>query len=161
MEWYWYRHEYQARVSIHAHGCAKLKNDPGLCTLISAAALGWAEQVTKETLANNLDVPLNQHIVEYGMYAQSAAIHYVDWLVTTINSDIPEVTWRPDPHPSTQKFNDLKSMSLDADYQSLVNSVQRHTRCNAANCLPAYRRKMDKKQTVGLGTQLNVHLQPQ
>ena len=29
-EWYWYRFEYQARGSIHAHGCAKLKNDPDL-----------------------------------------------------------------------------------------------------------------------------------
>ena len=30
-EWHWYRFEYQARGSIHAHGCATLKNDPGLC----------------------------------------------------------------------------------------------------------------------------------
>ena len=50
-EWYWYRYLYQVRGSIHAHGCAKFKNDPGLCTLISSAALGWAEQVTKEALA--------------------------------------------------------------------------------------------------------------
>ena len=29
-EWHWYRYEYQARGSTHAHGCAKLKNDPGI-----------------------------------------------------------------------------------------------------------------------------------
>ena len=29
-EWHWYRFEYQARGSTHAHGCAKLKNDPWL-----------------------------------------------------------------------------------------------------------------------------------
>ena len=32
-EWHWYRFEYQARGSIHCHGVAKLKNDPGLCKL--------------------------------------------------------------------------------------------------------------------------------
>lgn len=29
-EWHWYHFEYQARGSTHAHGCAKLKNDPGI-----------------------------------------------------------------------------------------------------------------------------------
>lgn len=32
-KWYWYRFEYQAGGSIHCHGVAKLKNDPGLCKL--------------------------------------------------------------------------------------------------------------------------------
>ena len=40
-EWHWCRYEYQARGSTHAHGCAKLKNDPGLCTLVEKAAVGW------------------------------------------------------------------------------------------------------------------------
>ena len=43
-EWYWFRYEYQARGSTHAHGCAKLKNDPGLCELVKIAALGWMEE---------------------------------------------------------------------------------------------------------------------
>ena len=29
-KWHWYRFEYQGRGSIHCHGTAKLKNDPGL-----------------------------------------------------------------------------------------------------------------------------------
>lgn len=35
-EWHWYRMEYQAeaRGSTHAHSCAKLRNDPGICNLI-------------------------------------------------------------------------------------------------------------------------------
>ena len=33
-EWKWLRFEWQARGSIHAHGCAKLSNDPGLCSLV-------------------------------------------------------------------------------------------------------------------------------
>ena len=37
-DWHWYRLEYQARGSIHAHGYAKLKNDIGICTLVQKAA---------------------------------------------------------------------------------------------------------------------------
>ena len=40
-EWNWYRYEWQARGSIHAHGCAKLKNDLGFCDLAKKAAAGW------------------------------------------------------------------------------------------------------------------------
>ena len=29
-DWHWCCYEYQARGSTHAHGCAKLKNDPVL-----------------------------------------------------------------------------------------------------------------------------------
>ena len=32
-KWHWFRYEYQGRGSIHCHGTAKLKNDPGLCQL--------------------------------------------------------------------------------------------------------------------------------
>jgi hypothetical protein len=32
-EWRWYRLEWQYRLSIHAHGAARLKNDPGLIDL--------------------------------------------------------------------------------------------------------------------------------
>ena len=32
-EWRWHRFEWQSRTSIHAHGCARFKNDPGLIEL--------------------------------------------------------------------------------------------------------------------------------
>ena len=41
-EWHWYRFEYQAHGSTHAHGCAKLTNDPGLHTLMQKATHAWA-----------------------------------------------------------------------------------------------------------------------
>ena len=50
-EWHWYRIEYQARGSTHAHGCAKLHNDPGICQLVEKAAAAWAiseEQVNSK-----------------------------------------------------------------------------------------------------------------
>ena len=44
-EWHWHRFEYQARGSIHCHGVAKLKNDPGLRNLSEKALKGFlAEQ---------------------------------------------------------------------------------------------------------------------
>ena len=43
-EWHWYRFEYQHRGSIHCHGTAKLKNDPGLCTLTEMALKGFLAQ---------------------------------------------------------------------------------------------------------------------
>ena len=43
-EWKCLCYEWQGRGSIHAHGCAKLKNDPGLCDLVKTAALGWKLQ---------------------------------------------------------------------------------------------------------------------
>ena len=45
-EWFWYRFEYQARGSIHAHGCAKLKNDPDIRLLHNHACLAFLENET-------------------------------------------------------------------------------------------------------------------
>ena len=40
--WHWYRYEYAVqRGSIHCHGVAKLKNDPGLCSLTEKALKGY------------------------------------------------------------------------------------------------------------------------
>lgn len=38
--WHWYRFHYASRGSIHFHGLAKLKSDPGLVQL-TAVALKW------------------------------------------------------------------------------------------------------------------------
>ena len=43
-EWHWYRYEFQARGSIHCHGTAKLKNDPGLCELTEVALRGFLDE---------------------------------------------------------------------------------------------------------------------
>lgn len=53
-------------------------------------------------------------IVTEGESAKAAALEYADWLVCTMNDTIPDD---------------------DQDYQNIVNTVQRHTRCSAAYCL--------------------------
>ena len=45
-EWHWYRYEYHHRGSIHCHGTAKLKNDPGLCQLTEIALKGFFSSKT-------------------------------------------------------------------------------------------------------------------
>ena len=131
--WHWYRYEWQARGSIHAHGCAKLKNDPGLCDLITKATKGWEEQaMLSDPEADREEL---QATIAEGEQAKATAVEYADWLVTTMNEAMPDFNdWSaPDPHPSSVPFRDVEDE--DEDYHQLVNSVERHTRCNAAYCL--------------------------
>ena len=44
---HWDRFKYQAKGSIHCHGVAKLKNDPGLCNLEKALKGNLAEKSLK------------------------------------------------------------------------------------------------------------------
>ena len=54
-EWNWHRHEYQGRRgSIHAHGVAKLKNDPGLCALTETALKGYLAEKKKTICLHQL-----------------------------------------------------------------------------------------------------------
>ncbi len=128
-EWHWYRIEYQARGSTHAHGCAKLRNDPDICSLVQKAAIGWfASEQTGDVSQSTMS------LIQEGEQAKKTVLEYVDWLVTTCNSSIPSETWHlPHPHPCTKQPNRINDS--DSDYEDLVNSVQRHTRCSAAYCL--------------------------
>lgn len=102
-EWYWLRYEYQAQGSTHAHGCAKLRNDPNLCNLVHSAALGWLEEKAyRNAVANNCEHPLNNHIILYGKHAEAQAIQYANWLVTTMNQCLPENS------PSTSMYKESK-----------------------------------------------------
>jgi hypothetical protein len=58
---------------------------------------------------------------------------YVDWLMTTFNEELPDENWRiPDPHSSAVSATTVDNR---VNYQRLVNTVERHTRCSAAYCL--------------------------
>ena len=132
-EWHWYRFEYQARGSTHAHGCAKLKNDPDICGLVKKAAAAWL-------LENSNDMPIGddqdiQQILEEGKAAEKTALEYADWLVTTVNESMPDPTWRkPVPHPCAFNVTSVNDVD-DEDYHNIVNTVQRHTKCSTAYCL--------------------------
>ena len=127
-KWHWYRLEYQARGSTHAHSCVKLKNDPGICTLVTKAAAAWMLQQYDSEDTTNSD------LIQEGEIAKTTVLQYADWLVTTCNIALPDEFWRlPDPHPCTVSID--KVTDSERDYCDLVNTIQHHTQCSAAYCL--------------------------
>lgn len=136
-EWHWYRFEYQARGSIHCHGVAKLKNDPGLCKLSETALKGYLAEMSIDK-GEQLDIlELNKQIVE-GKKASQAICEYVDWLYSTYNPNPPEDScWiKPSIHPCQRQHKDIMNThQSDDDYIDLLNMVQRHTRCSTNYCL--------------------------
>ena len=131
-EWHWCRYEYQACGSTHAHGCAKLKNDPGVCTLVEKAAVGWLASNRRQ---DDTDGDDDEQLIQEREVAKIAVLEYANWLVTTMNDSIPDETWHvPVPHPCTLNVTSLGDTD-DSDYHDIVNTVQRHTRCSPAYCL--------------------------
>lgn len=82
--------EYQARGSTHAHGCAKLRNDPGICNLMHMAAQAWE---VKTELSDGVTPTEEQKILCDGAEAEHAVLQYSDWLVTTCNISVPDSSW--------------------------------------------------------------------
>ena len=133
-EWHWYRFEYQARGSIHCHGVAKLKNDPGLCKLSERALKGYLAEKSLDN-AELTDLPKLNEQIRGGRKASEVICKYVDWLLSTYNPDPPDNgTWiKPTVHPCQQHHKDIQNS--DSDYIDLLNTVQRHTRCSSNYCL--------------------------
>ena len=105
-EWKWLCYEWQGRGSIHAHGCAKLKNDPGLCDLVKTAAHGLKLQ---KVLDVEQDEPNYEEIghdftpaIEARVQAQARVIQYADSLPTTMNDSLPDENWTI-PNQGTRK----------------------------------------------------------
>ena len=130
-EWHWYRYEYQARGSVHCHGIAKLKNDPGICHLAENALKGFKAQ--KQTLQQNNPQDSAQ-IIEDGISSSAIICSYADWLFSTVNPNPPENgNWvKPTIHPCQHSYKETNS---DEDLVNLLNTVQRHTHCSTRYCL--------------------------
>ena len=135
-DWHWYRFEYQAiRGSIHCHGTAKLKNDPGLCQLTEVALKGHLAQKEIETGAQFS--PEREQQIQEGIEAARTVCQYTDWLLSTCNPLPPDDNnWvKPAIHPCKRKFIHIPAVDLDSDYVDLINTCQRHTHCSTAYCL--------------------------
>ena len=69
-EWHWYRFEYQARGSIHCHGCAKLKNDPDIRKLCNKACAFLESETTRyEMLPDDFEFlcGMARRLLQYSM----------------------------------------------------------------------------------------------
>lgn len=112
VEWYWFRCEWQSRGSCHIHGCARLKNDPGLVHLTKVAAQGF--QAGQEFSKANTDAErerLNRIIAE-GKIAESTIVRYADTLVSTYNPRYAALGPLPDmTAPSAAPVNHPHSKS--------------------------------------------------
>ena len=125
-EWKWLRYEWQGRGSIRAHGCAKLKNAPGLCDLVKTVAHGWKLQKILDVEQDEPNYEEMAHdftpAIEAGVQAQALVVQYADWVLTTMNDYLPEEYWTvPNPHPCAKHLQE--AANEDDDSHSLVNSV--------------------------------------
>ena len=138
-EWHWYRFEYQGRGSIHCHGTAKLKNDPGLCELTKTSLKGFLAQKSRDANSDQNDDTISKldFEIEAGNKASKTACKYVDWLLITVNPNPPEqdIWIKPQIHPCQKSYKDIINTDMDSDYCDLLNMVQRHTRCRTGYCL--------------------------
>lgn len=136
-KWHWFRYEFAInRGAIHCHGVAKLDSDPGLCELSKVAVNGHKS----EKILSSED-KLSQELIEFhrnrvfeGLAAEKEICQYHDSLLTTMNPVNPEEWSRPNVHPCKVKFSEAME-EKDSDYVDLVNSIQRHSKCNSAYCL--------------------------
>ena len=125
-EWRWHRYECQSRTTIHAHGKARLKNDPGLIKLAAKVNIGRLSTNKLEKV--NLDETglieaLKVKIIA-GLEAEERIINYTETLITCSNIRITEQPNSvPDPHLYSMPFD---SNDEDKDYESLSNCCQRH-----------------------------------
>ena len=135
-KWHWFRYEYQGRGSIHCHGTAKLKNYPGLCQLSETALKGFLAHKFEDENDYSDTIELDQDI-EAGHRAAETVRQYVDWLLSTINSNPPdEDIWiGPEDHPCRRPHKDISEHEKQSDYEDFVNMARRHTRCGTSDCL--------------------------
>lgn len=84
-DWHWYRFEFAVmRGSIHFHGLAKLKSDPGICELTEKALNGFLAGLS---IQENPDVSIEEHAelertIQVGKNAEVQICNYVDSLMT-------------------------------------------------------------------------------
>jgi hypothetical protein len=132
-EWHWYRYEFQARGSIHCHGMARLKSDPGLCKLTEIALKGYLAEKCEQDLDNS-SVSFD---IEQGKKASQQVCDYHDKLISTWNPELPQDgNWQnPQIHPCSRQYSDISENESQSDYIDLLNTVQRHTRCSTKYCL--------------------------
>ena len=145
-EWKWLHFEWQALGSIHAHGCAKLSNDPALCSLVKIAAQGWElEQILhlqeQHLSYHQLSIDFQPQIQAW-YQAEQTVKAYANWQVTTINNALLQ------DNSSAISINNIDI--LDRDYEALVNSVERHTKCTQLTALKLNQGSSQRADSISL-----------
>ena len=133
-KWHWYRYEFSVlRGGIHCHGLAKLNSDPDLCDLASNAVT--AKQVLKMHKEQSFAYTESDlTLLKEGATAEKSICSYYDYLVSCMNPTQLNDWEKPLIHPCQKTFDNVL-LNFDEDYVDLINTVQRHSKCNSAYCL--------------------------
>ncbi len=75
--------------------------------------------------------------------SQRQICQYHDFLISNWNPINPAEFSKPLLHPCNREFNDVIKYEYENDYSDLVNTAQRHTKCNSAYC---FRQDKDGQQ---------------
>lgn len=131
--WHWYRFEFALlRGAIHCHGLAKLQSDFDICEHTSKAIKAFECQ--EKIDLGLVDIDSCQQILQEGHDAERKVCDYYDYLISCMNPVSYEEWVKPLIHPCKVKYEDAVE-SIDEDYAALLNSVQRHTKCNSGYVL--------------------------
>ena len=137
-DWHWNRYEFAVLLNgIHTHGLAKLKSDPGLCKLSEKAVEGHkAKLKLHEGIIFNSNDELDKlnALIKEGIKAENEICNYYDYLISCSNPGNINDWIQPAKHPCRNSFV-TAVVELDSDYIDIVNSVQRHSKCNSPYCL--------------------------
>ena len=131
--WHWFRYEFTVlRGAIHCHGFAKLSSDFNLCDTAAKAVKSFECQEKVKLGLISFDTV--REIISEGKEAEKKICDYYDNLIFCQNP-INHNEWiKPDTHPCRLPY-DKAMQSVETDHANLVNTVQRHTKCNSAYCL--------------------------
>ena len=135
-KWHWYRYQFSVlRGAIHCHGLAKLQSDPDLCDLSEKAVNEYLakKKLQRSDLSSHEKVHA-QAATQSGLQAEESICKYYDYLISCCNPVNKDEWAKPDKHPCKVPYH-TASENLDDDYSNLVNTVQRHSKCNSAYCL--------------------------
>ena len=122
------RYEWQSRSSIHAHGAAKFKNDPGLRELTTKVYAGRVAQKQKDETANELlDIIKINELIKVGQLSETIVIDYTNTLITAMNPRTINQDQRvPEPHPCSLDYKLIPKNERDKYYEAICNCCQRH-----------------------------------
>ena len=122
---------------------AKLKSDPGLSALSEKAIEGHKaylpltqanESATYQNDLNKEDFANLMHTINESKIAEKKICEYYDHLISCNNPGQVDEWVKPIKHPCRNN-SEIAVSDLDSDYVDLVNSAQRHSKCNSAYCL--------------------------
>eukprot|EP00118_Oscarella_pearsei_P020682 m.225765 g.225765 ORF g.225765 m.225765 type:complete len:1796 (+) comp40019_c0_seq3:374-5761(+) len=130
---HWAPIEYQHRGSAHMHGLGWIRDAPDFEGILKRISSYPQFQLRDEDEANR------EECDEILAVEGKEIVDFTDWLVTTVNPSLDSKgegalpTVKMADNPCHVRWRDVSDHNND--YQKLLSTVQRHTRCKPSTCL--------------------------